>query len=316
MAVNFPHIPHPSSLVTRHEEIRAGFIAQALERNRRATPIVCEARALRAAALRVKLPFQLLNLARLQPALLSAAGVSEKAAGHMEPPDKEKAIVQFIEKFLDPAGPAFVDELVYRFLLTKGDALGGSLRNVGGAMAQQKLTRAILSSLTLTATSYQWLGPKNEGWLPMSKQDAGIEHHARGLAWNTNGEPRCIVYNLTVPLVRKNVDMCLLRCSPSDCTKKTFADAAAYVAVGELKGGIDPAGADEHWKTARTALLRIREAFGKRAVSPKTFFVGAAIVENMASEIWEALRGGTLDNAANLTKPNQVDSLCQWLISL
>ncbi len=25
--------------------------------------------------------------------------------------------------------------------------------------------------------------------------------------------------------------------------------------LGELKGGIDPAGADEHWKTANTVLI-------------------------------------------------------------
>ena len=30
---------------------------------------------------------------------------------------------------------------------------------------------------------------------------------------------------------------------------------------GELKGGIDPAGADEHWKTGNSALVRIRKAF-------------------------------------------------------
>ncbi|HAJ78349.1 MAG TPA: hypothetical protein DCO75_01135, partial [Fibrobacteres bacterium] len=32
----------------------------------------------------------------------------------------------------------------------------------------------------------------------------------------------------------------------------------------ELKGGIDPAGADEHWKTAKTAIDRIVSAFKKR----------------------------------------------------
>jgi len=190
------------------------------------------------------------------------------------------------------------------------------LRNVGGALAQQKLTRAILSSLMLAKTPYHWLHPMAKGWIPMSKQDAGIEFHARGLAWSANGGSRCIVYNLTVPLVRKNVDMCLFHCSPNECDKAIYADPAAYVAVGELKGGIDPAGADEHWKTARTALSRIREAFGKQGYSPKTFFVGAAIVESMASEIWDELRAGTLDNAANLTKPSQVHALCDWLISL
>lgn len=45
-----------------------------------------------------------------------------------------------------------------------------------------------------------------------------------------------------------------------------------FLALGELKGGIDPAGADEHWKTARTAIMRISDAFKREGVSPKTFF--------------------------------------------
>src|SRR5215210_5013030 len=89
-----------------------------------------------------------------------------------------------------------------------------------------------------------------------------------------------------------------------------------YVALGELKGGIDPAGADEHWKTARTALLRIREAFSSHGLAPASFFVGAAIVKGMAEEIWTQLENGALTNAANLTDANQVASLCRWLVNL
>jgi predicted transcriptional regulator len=36
----------------------------------------------------------------------------------------------------------------------------------------------------------------------------------------------------------------------------------------------------------------------------------------MAKEIYDALRRGELDNAANLTKTTQVDSLAEWLVSL
>lgn len=55
--------------------------------------------------------------------------------------------------------------------------------------------------------------------------------------------------------------------------------------LGELKGGIDPAGADEHWKTANTALDRIRNSFANVGYSVKTSFVGAAIANAMAVEI-------------------------------
>ncbi|MFM6407785.1 MAG: AvaI/BsoBI family type II restriction endonuclease, partial [Microcystis sp.] len=62
-----------------------------------------------------------------------------------------------------------------------------------------------------------------------------------------------------------------------------------YIALGELKGGIDPAGADEHWKTARTALQRIDDAFRKISKHPYTFFIGAAIETKMAREIYRQL---------------------------
>jgi hypothetical protein len=92
--------------------------------------------------------------------------------------------------------------------------------------------------------------------------------------------------------------------------------AESYIALGELKGGIDPAGADEHWKTAQTALDRVREGFSKAGFSPYTFFIGAAIEKGMASEIWTQLKSGTLTNAANLNEVNQVASISRWLCTL
>ena len=86
---------------------------------------------------------------------------------------------------------------------------------------------------------------------------------------------------------------------------------------GELKGGIDPAGADEHWKTANSALNRIRDSYKKAGYSNiKTAFVGAAIEKAMAKEIYSQLCDGTMTNATNLTNANQLIDFCNWLISL
>lgn len=90
----------------------------------------------------------------------------------------------------------------------------------------------------------------------------------------------------------------------------------SYVALGELKGGIDPAGADEHWKTARTALERIRNAFVDTGYSPQIFFVGAAVAKKMADEIWNQLNDGILSNAANLNEEKQITSVSSWLCTL
>lgn len=110
--------------------------------------------------------------------------------------------------------------------------------------------------------------------------------------------------------------MCLFSLPPDELESRRYKAAESYIALGELKGGIDPAGADEHWKTARAALDRIRESFSKVECSPHTFFVGAAIERKMADEIWSQLEGGILSNAANLNEANQVASISRWLCSL
>lgn len=207
MAVERPYYQHLTSsddLVTPYEAIRAGFVALALEKNRRATPFVAQARALKTSASEAKTPAELINIEDIQPALLTAAGISDKATGHL----------------------------------------------------------------------------------------------------------------LTVPLVKNNVDLCLFDCSLATLSPTTYTSPDLYIALGELKGGIDPAGADEHWKTARTALNRIQKAFSNFGLKPHTFFIGAAIEKKMASEIWSQLEDDTLENAANLTDDNQVASVSRRLCSL
>ena len=117
-------------------------------------------------------------------------------------------------------------------------------------------------------------------------------------------------------------DLCLFNLAPTELVahKSSAIDpsvVAPYViALGELKGGIDPAGADEHWKTAQAALNRIREAFSRVGHSPFTFFVSSAVARRMAGEIWDQLENGTLSNAANLNEENQVASISRWLCNL
>jgi type II restriction enzyme len=83
-----------------------------------------------------------------------------------------------------------------------------------------------------------------------------------------------------------------------------------------LKGGVDPAGVDEHWKTANSALNRIRTSFEKVNISPNTFYIGAAIETSMAFEIFYLMQSGSLCNAANLTSERQLTTICDWMINL
>ena len=310
------HLTSSADLQTSYPAYRAGFISLALERNRRATPFVDEARRLKAIASTANSPIDLLKMKDISSALLTAAGISDKAAGYLEEADKTEAIADLISRFLNPAGVDFVEELVYRFLLTRGDTLGGSMRNVGGALAQRKLTRSLISCLNLAGTNYWWTDKGKKIWNQgqSSVDDADIEIGLVGLAWeNLNGR-RTLIYNLNVPAVKNNIDICLFDAEYKLYGVDVVSNSALYLALGELKGGIDPAGADEHWKTARTALERIHHGF--EGYTPATFFIGAAIEKKMAGEIWQLLENRTITNAANLTNEDHISSISRWLCGL
>lgn len=315
------HLKHLSSsedLITPYEATRAGFVSLALEKNRRATPTIVEARNLKAIASKATNAYELLNIKPLFSALLTASGVSKKASTHMLPQDKEEAIKGLIKNFLEPAGSDFVEELVYRYLLIRGDSLGGSMRNIVGQFARQKLARTLIGTLGLLDWKFYWYNSQSKSWIQGRKEDADIELYLKGLSWVTsNSLWRTLLFDRGNPIVKKrNIDLTLFDRNYREISRKIIQTPSCYLALGELKGGIDPAGADEHWKTARTALLRIRNAFLAKGQKPHLFFIGAAIEKNMSEEIWEQLEQGKLQNAANLTNSSQLASLCSWLCQI
>ena len=150
-----------------------------------------------------------------------------------------------------------------------------------------------------------------------AKKEAEINvNEERALYWlNPCGE-RILIFNAKIPAVNKNVDLCLFSGSLNDFNNIVHQNDKAIM-FGELKGGIDPAGADEHWKTGNSALNRIRTKFSEIGFPQiKTSFVAAAIERAMAEEIFLQLNDGTLTNAANLTKDDQLTEFCNWLLDL
>ncbi len=228
------HLASSKDLVTTYEATRAGFVALALEKNRRATPHVAEARALQEAASQASTPKELLTITGIKMGLLTAAGLSDKALAHLNEEDKKEAVKNLIENFLEPAGERFVEELVFRFLLVHGDTLGGSMRNIGGALAQRKLTRAILSTLNIGGIKYHWQHAKTRKWIDMTGDDSEIELSLRGIYWKNNNQSRTLLYNLTVPIVKKNVDICLFNRSYSEIKRSNYELPEYYIATGIL----------------------------------------------------------------------------------
>ena len=104
-------IKTPEDLVTSREQTRAGFIAFALEKNRRSTPIIESAKSFKVLASNSKTAKDLLKISEIQPALLTAAGLSDKAINYFNEEDKKKAILGLIENFLEPAGKYFLKPL-------------------------------------------------------------------------------------------------------------------------------------------------------------------------------------------------------------
>lgn len=309
------HLASADDLVTRDVDTRAWFAGLALEKTRQAAPLVNEARSLQHAARGAASPWDLLDIGAIQSGLLTAAGLSAKAQHHVQPGDKTEVISGLIRDYLEPAGEGFVEELVFRFLLTRGDELDGAMRSVGGALAQRKMIRAIISGLSVAGLPYRWR-TRAAGWIDMSDDDVEIERSLRGLTWGAGDRSRTLLVDLNVPIVGATVDICLFGGSPQAVVNSGYAEPGLFLAVGELKGGIDPTGTDDHSKTASANIARIHAAFVEAGQVPLTFFVGAAIDSRIAFEIWEQLQTGRLANAANLNRHEQLNAVSRWLCML
>ena len=311
-------ITSPESLVTTREQTRAGFLITALEKNRVGDQFVGEVLAFKANCSGAACPGDLLHIPQIRPFLLAAAGLSDKALKILTPADQDQALAELVDHYLIPAGNDFIDEAIKRYLLAKGDALGGIMRNKIGVLAQEKLIRCILSRLNAQSVPYDWLENTDHApWKHQTAQDAGIEKNMKALHWeNANGH-RVLAFNLKIPVVKNNVDICLFHCDTNTFDYGQIVHQTdAAVMMGELKGGFDPAGADEHWKTANSALGRIRDKFHDAGYDIPISFVCGAIAKKMAGEIYRQLESGQISNAANLNNPDQLVEYCNWLIAL
>lgn len=314
--INNLSISRSSDLVTSREQTRAGFISFALKKNELSTPFVNEAKALKVLASRAKNPKDLVNIEEIHSGLITASGLSDKSLTYLTHADIQHAINNLIEEFLEPEGEYFVDALVYRYLLTRGDTLGGSMRNYVGAFAQQKLIRTLISTLHIMGIHFEWASvSKQKIWTRGTTSD-DVESNAKFIYWQYEGQDRLLGFNIKVPVVNKNVDICLFDASPSDIKTEGFLNHnERFLMLGELKGGIDPAGADEHWKTGNSALERIRKSFFEAGCpNIPTSFVAAAIEKNMADEIFSQIKTHTLTYASNLTIDEQLVNYCEWII--
>ena len=316
------YVRKASDLVSTHESQRNGFLEYALRKSKESIPYIDKAKTLKVVLEQnTKKARDILKLKEEKWECYQAAGVSVKAKKFLSEDDLNAILLEFIKEFLEPAGSQYVEELIYRYLLTLGDALGGRMRNLVGSIANEKLTRFIISQIQISNFEFGVYIKSSKTWIPSKEYSIDIVPEIRSIRWKLkNGVQRQIIYNLTVPIVKKNIDLVMLNCHCQELSgpefKKVIAEPKNYKVLGELKGGIDPAGADEHWKTANTALSRVRDNFNKQGILIPLFFIGAAIETSMSKEIFNQYSTGKIANCANLTVEKQLISLCSWLVKL
>ena len=316
------YITKASDLVTTHEFQRTGFLEYALRKSKESIPYIDKANALKIVLEQnTKTPKDILKLKEEKFGCYQAAGVSIKAKNYLSEDDLNDILLEFIKEFLEPAGKNYIEELIYRYLLTLGDALGGRMRNLVGSIAQEKLTRNIISQIEISNLEFDFYLKSTKSWLSSKEYSIDLVPETRSIRWKLkNGKQRQIVYNLTVPIVKKNIDLVVLNCHSNELSGSNFKEIIEnpnnYIALGELKGGVDPAGADEHWKTANSALSRVRDNFKKHDIDIPLIFIGAAIENSMSNEIYSQYSSGEIANCANLIMEHQLINLCNWLVKL
>ena len=285
-------------LITSREAICQGFLSQAEDKTRKANPYIEKAAEFWRKLQNAPDIATMLESIELKDDLIKAAGFSQKARNRLADNELNMALKKVLETIAHKTQNTDFDiheEILYRYLLTMGDALGGEMRNFTGAKAGAVFAKAILNSIDSDTVKIR---PSPNGKI-------------QKIQWSN----RLILFDKKPKLIDKSIDVILLDNSLELLEKELLNNREFYLACGELKGGIDPAGADEHWKTAKTALGRIRNCFQPMSC-PHLFFVGAAIEPAMAEEIFADLNSGQLTHAANFTIPQQVEDLASWLISL
>lgn len=292
-----------TDLVTHIEDTKAGFLWQAQEKARRSNEYYDLANHFLAKvqADQVRSVQDVHADPKLERFMIAACMLSEKSLKYVSPTEQIAALVDFNQM----SNSLYVNELVRRYFLTFGDSLGGTMRNVVGGVGQTKLDDAIFNKLLM-------LGKNPVRLLNSSKTKAAA------IVW----ADRVVIFDKKPKFIDKSVDIIVIRKSPLEIVatqadlKNLLERVDDYTCTGELKSGIDPAGADEHWKTAKSALDRINTVFsGMGKATPNLLFIGAAIESAMSIEIFNLLQSGWLAGAANLNNTNQLDEIVNIIIS-
>lgn len=310
------YLKTPSELVTTEDAIRSGFIRIASEKNRRSTQYIEEAKVLKHEISKISYPSELMDMRRIRRALIMATGLPESSVEFFSEADMDEAINNFIKNFLEPKGQNFADEVIYRYLLLRGNPLEGSMKGMIEKMAHRDFVMTLTSVLASRGISFKWSDGSSGPWAS-DDVDAAMSDSTKALSWTIDGRTRVLAFDLKIPMVDKAVDLSLFDCNPADFRRGAIADQPAKILMlGQLRGNVDPATASDSWKASNTILERIRIAFRSRGHTVNTAYLGSAIDDAVAEEIWKQLETGALANATNMTSEGALIEFCSWMLDL
>ena len=193
MMSNFnKYIKTAENLETTYEETKIGFLSIALRKSKEATHYVNLASAFRAVADEYDNPVDLISNNDITISMCEAAGVSTKARGYRLPKDTKDILTDFVEEYLVTAGNRYVDELINRYLLTQGDALGGRMRNIVGGLAGEKLTQNIISALTIRNYTFEYFDKHTKKWVCGDKFHEDYSNLVKAIKWNSGNKSRLL----------------------------------------------------------------------------------------------------------------------------
>jgi hypothetical protein len=266
------------------------------------------------------------NVAMVSAKVMRGIGLDTAAheAGAPLPEDKAVQLVRYFNgtvSALVVENPSLITNRrhIEMALANLGESIGGSWRNEVGRLAYAEVIGILLRHLHekryLAAITYDLkvplTGETDEDEERTVSQDNLLADGPDFLRDLQTIEANRVVYKRIA--LRNTNDLLLNRqiewIDREGKSHKIGPDLSAFLPDntltwgGELKGGADPAGSDEHWKTATRAFDRILDATEKTGrPKPKLSFIATILVDRVAREAALWIREGKLTSVYNLTQ--------------
>ena len=280
-------------IITNQKSIEKGFIWQAQKKRELSEHFSITAKLAKTLLKKVNSFEDIYNNNIIFDFIIGTLMLSKKSIINL---DKKvvKGIIEEQINFKKLSNQNYVNQLGDNYLISSGESVGGANRNIIGKKREAIFIENLERILIENSITYKKEITKTGNTSSITYSD------------------RRLIFNKKPYYINKSVDFIVIK---KINNKFDMENPNSYCCAGELKSGIDPAGADEHWKTARTALKRINTVFLQdNKTPPPLYFVGGAISNHMACEIIEMLERNRLKYAANLNNKSQLKKICQKIL--